>query len=77
MYNLGTGNGCSVLEMVEAMKKASQRASRTKSPRAATSAGSADPKLAREELKWSAKRGLDEMCEDVWRWQSNNPNGYK
>lgn len=80
VYNLGTGNGYSVLEMVEAMKKASQRDIPYEiKPRRPGDVGTvyADPKLAREELKWSAKRGLDEMCEDVWRWQSNNPNGYK
>ena len=32
---------------------------------------------AKEELGWEAERGLDEMCEDSWRWQSNNPNGYE
>jgi UDP-glucose 4-epimerase len=37
----------------------------------------ADPAKAKEELGWEAIRGLDEMCEDSWRWQSNNPNGYE
>lgn len=37
----------------------------------------ADPSLAMEVLGWRAKRGLDEMCMDTWRWQSSNPNGYK
>ena len=36
----------------------------------------ADPAKAKAELGWEAVRGLDEMCEDSWRWQSNNPNGY-
>ena len=33
--------------------------------------------IAKAELDWTAERGLDEMCEDTWRWQSNNPNGYE
>ncbi len=37
----------------------------------------ADPALANQELGWSATRDIDEMCADVWRWQSNNPNGYE
>ncbi|MGL4623564.1 MAG: UDP-glucose 4-epimerase, partial [Culicoidibacterales bacterium] len=37
----------------------------------------ADPKLANAELGWSAKYGVKEMCEDSWRWQSQNPNGYQ
>ena len=37
----------------------------------------ADPTKAKEELGWVAERGLEEMCEDSWRWQSNNPNGYE
>ena len=37
----------------------------------------ADPAKAKEELDWIAERGLDEMCEDTWRWQSGNPNGYE
>ena len=36
----------------------------------------ADPAKARDELHWTAERGLEEMCEDSWRWQKNNPNGY-
>ena len=37
----------------------------------------ADPAKARNELGWEAKRGVDEMCADTWKWQSGNPNGYK
>ena len=37
----------------------------------------ADPTKANEELGWNAERGIDEMCEDSWRWQSNNPKGYE
>jgi UDP-glucose 4-epimerase len=36
----------------------------------------ADPSLAEKELGWRAQRGIEEMCADTWRWQSNNPNGY-
>ena len=36
----------------------------------------ADPTKAKQELGWVAEKGIDEMCEDAWRWQSNNPNGY-
>lgn len=76
----GTGNGYSVLEMVAAMKKASGR----DIPYEVTARRGgdlatvyADPAKAREELGWEAKRGLDEMCADAWRWQSNNPYGYR
>ena len=37
----------------------------------------ADPTRAREEMGWEAKRDLDDMCTDLWRWQTNNPNGYR
>lgn len=37
----------------------------------------ADPTLANKELNWKATKTLDEMCEDLWRWQRNNPNGYR
>ena len=36
----------------------------------------ADPQYAKETLNWEATKGIDEMCEDTWRWQSNNPNGF-
>ena len=78
--NLGTGNGYSVLDMVKAFEKASGK----KVPyeivdrRAGDIAKCyADPSYAKEALGWEATRGIDEMCEDTWRWQSNNPNGYK
>ena len=79
VFNLGTGNGFSVLEMVEAMKKASGRplpyefgASREGD----IAVCYADTQKAAEELGWVAKRGLGEMCADLWRWQSTNPDGY-
>ena len=37
----------------------------------------ANPKKANEELGWKAKFGIERMCQDAWRWQSNNPNGYR
>lgn len=79
VYNLGTGNGYSVLDMVKSFEKASGKEVPYKfAPRRAGDVASvyADPALATKELGWTAKRGLDEMCEDLWRWQSNNPHGY-
>lgn len=78
--NLGTGNGYSVLDMVAAFEKASGRAVPYKS--VARRPGDiatcyADPAYAQQSLGWRAERGLDEMMEDTWRWQSQNPNGYK
>ncbi len=80
VYNLGTGNGFSVLEMIEAFKKASHKDVPyeivTRRPGDIASCY-ADPTKAKEELGWTAQRDIDQMCEDAWRWQSNNPNGYK
>lgn len=80
VFNLGTGTGYSVLQMIEAMKKAASRD-------IAFSIGArrdgdlatvyANPKKANEILGWSATLGLDEMCRDAWNWQSNNPDGYR
>ena len=78
-YNLGTGQGYSVLDMVKAFEKASNKAvAYTISPRRAGDIAQcyADPALAARELSWKAERGIDAMCADTWRWQSNNPNGY-
>ena len=78
-YNLGTGNGYSVLQMVKAFEKASGRTINYRiAPRRPgdVAACYADPTLAKEELGFVAEFGLEEMCEDSWRWQSNNPNGY-
>ena len=79
-YNLGTGRGYSVLEMVQAFA----RATGTEIPYevVARRPGDiaecwADPALALKELGWQAERGIDEMTADAWRWQSNNPNGYR
>lgn len=79
VYNLGTGNGYSVLDMVKAFGKACGKEIpyQIKARRPGDIASCyADPTKAKEELGWAAERGLDEMCEDSWRWQSNNPEGY-
>ncbi|MBI5441432.1 MAG: UDP-glucose 4-epimerase GalE [Deltaproteobacteria bacterium] len=79
-YNLGTGRGYSVLEMVAAFEKASGRRIPYRiAPRRPGDVAIcyADPTRAREELGWAAERGVEEMCADAWRWQSANPNGYE
>ncbi|MGE0440906.1 MAG: UDP-glucose 4-epimerase GalE [Gemmatimonadales bacterium] len=78
-YNLGTGRGNTVLEMVRAFERASGRPIPFRlAPRRPGDAAEcwADPGLAERELGWKAERGLDHMCADVWRWQSQNPQGY-
>ena len=78
-YNLGTGNGYSVLDMVKAFEKASGKSiPYTLSPRREgdIAACYSAPQKAAQELGWKAKKGLDEMMQDTWRWQSQNPNGY-
>jgi UDP-glucose 4-epimerase len=79
-YNLGTGQGYSVLEMVKAFEAASGRPIpyQIKPRRPGDIAECwAEPTLARAELGWQAERGLEQMMVDTWRWQSNNPNGYQ
>ncbi len=79
IVNLGTGTGYSVLDVVKAFEKASGKEVPYKlvDRRAGDIAKCfANPSYAKEILGWVAKRNLDEMCEDSWRWQSNNPNGY-
>ena len=79
-YNLGTGKGYSVLDVVNSFSKASNREIPYKvvDRRAGDVAMYyANPDKAKLELGWEAKYGLDEMCEDSWRWQSLNVNGYK
>ena len=78
-YNLGTGRGYSVLEVVAAFKTATGRCIpyRVVDRRPGDVATSyADPSRAAAELSWRATRGLAEMCADAWRWQAQNPNGY-
>lgn len=80
VYNLGTGKGSSVLDMVKAFEKASGKKIPYKiAPRRPGDIAEcyADPSKAEKELHWTATRGIEEMCEDTWRWQSKNPNGYK
>ncbi len=79
IYNLGTGNGYSVLEMVKAFEAASGCAVPYKlvERRPGDIAECwADPTKAAQDLGWRATRTLDEMTQDTWRWQSNNPQGY-
>ncbi|USD34209.1 MULTISPECIES: UDP-glucose 4-epimerase GalE [Vibrio] len=79
IYNLGTGNGYSVLEMVKAFEIASGK--QVPYQIVARRPGDiaecwADPAKAMKELDWKAERTLEEMTTDTWRWQSNNPQGY-
>jgi UDP-glucose 4-epimerase len=77
--NLGTGRGYSVLEMVKAFEQASGKPVpyRIVDRRPGDIACCyADPALAAEAFNWRAELGIDRMCEDTWRWQSGNPNGY-
>lgn len=79
-YNLGTGRGYSVLELVSAFEKVTgiKIPYKIVDRRPGDVAISyADPTKAKEELGWVATRGIEEMCRDAWRWQSNNPNGYE
>lgn len=79
IINLGTGTGYSVLDMVKAFSKACGKEIPYEiKPRRAGDIDMcyADPTKAARVLGWKAKRGLDEMCRDTWRWQSQNPNGY-
>ena len=80
IYNLGTGQGYTVLEMIESFKKASNKdipyeiVDRRPGDIASCYA---DPSKAKEKLGWTAEMDVDRMCADAWRWQSNNPNGYE
>ncbi len=79
-YNLGTGTGYSVLEMVRAFERVSGRSVPYRiAPRRPGDIAQcwADPGLANQELDWGAQRGLDEMMQDSWNWQHNNPDGYE
>lgn len=80
VHNLGTGHGSSVLDMVKAFENASGK----KVPFVITDRRPgdiaecyADPSKAEIELDWKAQKDIQQMCEDTWRWQSNNPNGYQ
>ena len=78
-YNLGTGKGYSVLDMVKAFEKASGRKiPYVIAPRRPGDVPEcySDPTKAKKEIGFECKYGLEEMCQDSWRWQSQNPNGY-
>ena len=79
VFNLGTGHGVSVLELVHAFERASGvKIPYRIAPRRAGDLAEvyADPSKAERVLGWKATRTVEEMCADSWRWQSNNPNGY-
>ena len=80
VFNLGTGKGYSVLDIVKAFEKAnSVKNPYTIAPRRPgdIAACYADPAKAWEQLGWRAERGIEEMCRDSWNWQKKNPNGFK
>lgn len=80
IYNLGTGHGYSVLQVVNAFEKASgKKVPYQIKPRRPGDIAEcwADPSKAEKELGWKATRGIEKMCEDAWRWQSQNPNGFR
>lgn len=80
VYNLGTGRGYSVLEVVEAFKRASGKEipyQIVKRRPGDIATCYADPSKALEQLGWKAKKGIYDMCKDAWNWQEKNPNGYK
>ena len=79
-FNIGTGIGYSVLDMIKAFEKASSKniAYKIVDRRAGDiSTCYSDPSFAKEILNWEAKKSIDDMCKDSWKWQSLNPNGYK
>ncbi len=79
IYNLGTGNGYSVLQIIDAFSKACGKEIpyQIDGRRPGDIAECyADPTKAKNELGWTAERGIEEMCEDSWRWQSTHPNGF-
>ena len=79
IYNLGTGVGYSVLDIVHCFEEATNvKIPYEIKPRRAGDIATnyADASLAKKELGWVAENGMKEMCEDAWRWQSQNPNGF-
>ena len=79
IYNLGTGQGYSVLDVLHAFEKACGKEIPYEiKPRRAGDIATcyADPSLAKKELGWTASFGIEKMCEDSWNWQSHNPDGY-
>jgi UDP-glucose 4-epimerase len=80
IYNLGTGIGYSVLDVIKNFEKASGvKIPYSIKPRRPgdIDASYADASKAKAELGWEAKNGILEMCQDSWNWQKNNPNGYE
>jgi len=80
IYNLGTGHGYSVLDVVKAFEKASSvKVPYSIKPRRPGDIAVcySNPAKAEAELGWKAEFGIEEMCRDSWNWQKNNPNGYK
>ena len=79
VYNLGTGNGYSVLEVIHAFEKAcGKKLPYRICPRRAgdIAACYAKAEKAEKELGWKAEKGIEEMCASLWKWQCANPNGY-
>jgi len=79
IFNLGTGTGYSVIDMITAMGKAvGKPIPHVIGPRRPgdVTIYMADPTRAKEEMGWEATRNLEDMCNDLWRWQTLNPNGY-
>ena len=80
IYNLGTGNGYSVLDIIKSFEKATgKKIPYVIGPRRSGDIDEcyADASKAKKELGWEAKYGIDDMCRDAWNWQSQNPNGYE
>lgn len=80
IYNLGTGHGYSVLDVVKAFEKANGiKIKYSIKPRRAGDIATCycNPAKAKAELGWEAQYGIEEMCRDSWNWQKNNPNGYE
>ena len=80
IYNLGTGHGYSVLDVVKAFERANGvKVPYSIKPRRPGDIATcySDPAKAERELGWKARSGIEEMCRDSWHWQKNNPNGYK
>ena len=80
VYNIGTGNGYSVLDVVTAFEKVNGvKVPYTIQPRRPGDIATCycNPAKAKAELGWEAQYGIEEMCRDSWNWQSKNPNGYE
>lgn len=80
VYNIGTGHGYSVLDVVKAFEKVNNiKVPYVIKPRRPGDIATCycDPSKANKELRWKAQYGIEEMCRDSWNWQKNNPNGYE